>query len=330
VEVMITAEDAAAGFRLPLPLTGFDGSRALGSSVNGSLRCGRPSGSAAGGDRFSTPGCVPLEHISRVALTARWTSAATDTAGATTSVCPCAPAWTASRSTRGRLQPCCRFLALTRRALERRQCTSDRRPLSTSGGSRVGSCRWRRRSAAFRERADSDSDCALRNFSVVATLIADAHRRQLNPASESIKTDDASVTECSIVDHGAKPGEWEALAAVNTQAIAQNVAACHAASPAWATVLIPAGRWRSGSINLTSNLELRLADGARQSRACRTSRGSRSATKASSAAGTAATLRSSGQAKAGAESTGTGRFGTTTRPRIPRRAMRTSRLGLSC
>jgi hypothetical protein len=65
VEVMITAEDAAAGFRLPLPLLNMDGSTPL--SLGSPIRCGCPSGSKA-----ATPGCINTEHIHRVAFTVRW------------------------------------------------------------------------------------------------------------------------------------------------------------------------------------------------------------------------------------------------------------------
>ena len=41
VEVMVTAEDAAAGFRLPLPLLDMDGSAPL--AVGGPIHCGRGS-----------------------------------------------------------------------------------------------------------------------------------------------------------------------------------------------------------------------------------------------------------------------------------------------
>ena len=68
--------------------------------------------------------------------------------------------------------------------------------------------------------------------------------------------------QCSIVASGAVSGASEAHAANNTKAINAAVLDCHREYPHGAIVLVPEGIWRTGSVNLTSNLTLRLAAGA--------------------------------------------------------------------
>ena len=75
VEIMITAEDAAAGFRLALPLLQMDGSAPL--SIGAPIHCGCAPDSHDQAHPYvcgkeSTPGCINTEHIHRVAFTARW------------------------------------------------------------------------------------------------------------------------------------------------------------------------------------------------------------------------------------------------------------------
>jgi hypothetical protein len=73
VEIMLPAEDAAAGFRLLLPLSSMDGSAPL--SADKPLACGYPrSGAAVVG--AATPGCIATEHIHHLAFTTRWVPAA--------------------------------------------------------------------------------------------------------------------------------------------------------------------------------------------------------------------------------------------------------------
>lgn len=67
---------------------------------------------------------------------------------------------------------------------------------------------------------------------------------------------------CSIAASGAVSGESEALAAANTKAINAAISSCHTRYPHAAVVSVPRGVWRTGSINLTSNLTLSLSAGA--------------------------------------------------------------------
>ena len=67
---------------------------------------------------------------------------------------------------------------------------------------------------------------------------------------------------CSITDSGAIHGESEQHTARNTQAINHAITTCHTRFPHSAVVYVPRGTWRTGSINLTSNLTLRLGAGA--------------------------------------------------------------------
>eukprot|EP01052_Picozoa_sp_SAG31_P035259 SAG31_NODE_4229_length_3440_cov_3.033224_6_plen_121_part_00 len=72
---MLTAEDAAAGFRLPLPLLQMDGSKSL--TLGRPIHCGCAPGSYDAAHPYicgeeSTPGCVNTDHIHRAAFTARW------------------------------------------------------------------------------------------------------------------------------------------------------------------------------------------------------------------------------------------------------------------
>lgn len=66
--------------------------------------------------------------------------------------------------------------------------------------------------------------------------------------------------ECVITDsqYGAKPDN----ATVNTAAIQRAIDACHAASPTWSRVVVPAGAFKTGSLELRSNMELHLDVGA--------------------------------------------------------------------
>lgn len=66
--------------------------------------------------------------------------------------------------------------------------------------------------------------------------------------------------ECVITDsrYGAKPDN----ATVNTVAIQRAIDACHAASPAWSRVVVPPGAFKTGSLEMRSNMELHLEEGA--------------------------------------------------------------------
>lgn len=64
--------------------------------------------------------------------------------------------------------------------------------------------------------------------------------------------------ECVITDYGAKADNTT----INTAAIQSAIDDCHTASPAQSRVVVPPGAFKTGSIELRSNLELHLAKGA--------------------------------------------------------------------
>jgi hypothetical protein len=69
-------------------------------------------------------------------------------------------------------------------------------------------------------------------------------------------TSNSSSTSCHITDFGAVEGGSETTARLNTLAINAAIQHCHSLHPSGSTVVVPAGIWRSGSINLTSYLTL--------------------------------------------------------------------------
>lgn len=68
----------------------------------------------------------------------------------------------------------------------------------------------------------------------------------------------AATPECIITDYGAVADNRT----VNTKAIQRAIDTCHASGPAGSRVVVPAGAFKTGSLELRSNLELHLEQGA--------------------------------------------------------------------
>jgi sucrose-6-phosphate hydrolase SacC (GH32 family) len=75
-----------------------------------------------------------------------------------------------------------------------------------------------------------------------------------------LKSDDSDGTrlDCVITDYGAVADNKT----VNTRAIQSAIDACHASSPSGSQVIVPAGAFKTGSLELRSNMEFHLQRGA--------------------------------------------------------------------
>ena len=87
---------------------------------------------------------------------------------------------------------------------------------------------------------------------------ADTRDGAPRPSVASVQT--SPPYQCVITDarYGAKPDNTT----INTAAIQRAIDACHAASPAWSRVVVPEGAFKTGSLELRSNMELHLEAGA--------------------------------------------------------------------